>query len=146
MIGKVIKQIRELKDIKQNALAVLCDISPTYLNYIEKETKRPSIDVLEKLSKALEIPMSILTFLSYEDNEVRYVEEYKLLVPIIDKLLLNLLKKKMNISSHEPFITKVSHVTENYKLVGSSQTNITEVAAKTKGGRTSKKDMRLSHN
>ena len=55
MIGKNIKTVRRLKDIKQEDLAANAEISISYLSRIESGLANPSVEVLEDIAKALEI-------------------------------------------------------------------------------------------
>ncbi|MCX5679052.1 MAG: helix-turn-helix transcriptional regulator [Candidatus Omnitrophica bacterium] len=61
MIGKNIKKIRQQKNLSQEKLARLTDISLNTLTKIESGfTKRPSIQTIYKIAKALEVPMENL--------------------------------------------------------------------------------------
>lgn len=57
LIGKRIKEIRRSKDLSQEQLAEKADINPKYLSRIERGTENPTLDMLIKLSTALEIEM-----------------------------------------------------------------------------------------
>lgn len=54
-VGLKIKEIRKSKGLSQEKLANIAEIDRTYLPTIEKGERNVSIEILEKLSKALEI-------------------------------------------------------------------------------------------
>ena len=61
MIGKNIKRLRQQKKLSQERLARLTDISLNTLTKIESGfTKRPSIETIHKISKALEVSLDEL--------------------------------------------------------------------------------------
>jgi transcriptional regulator with XRE-family HTH domain len=57
-IGKRIKELREGADIKSGDFARMIDVSGVFLSYIENGTKKPSLDTIEKICKALNISLS----------------------------------------------------------------------------------------
>jgi transcriptional regulator with XRE-family HTH domain len=54
-VGIRIKEYRKLKGLSQEKLANLAEIDRTYLPTIEKGERNVSIEILERLAKALEI-------------------------------------------------------------------------------------------
>ncbi len=54
-VGNKIKEFRKLKGFSQEKLANLSEIDRTYLPTIEKGERNVSIEILERLAKALEI-------------------------------------------------------------------------------------------
>ena len=88
-IGDSIKYIRKKKQISQNQLATSINISQTYLSLIENNEKKPSLKILEKIENFLHIPLSIILFLSIEEDEVpNHKKEYfNLLQPSILKFI-----------------------------------------------------------
>ncbi len=56
-IGKRIAQLRELNNIKAKDLADQAGITKVYLSYIEHGTKKPTLDMLEKICSALGVTM-----------------------------------------------------------------------------------------
>jgi XRE family transcriptional regulator, master regulator for biofilm formation len=61
MVGERIKTIRERKGISINELAQKAEISKSYISSIERDIqKNPSINVLEKIAAALEVPLDKL--------------------------------------------------------------------------------------
>lgn len=59
-IGERIKTIRQEKGLSQYELAKRADISQSFLSYIEKGEKSPTVRTLEKITKAVEIPLEEL--------------------------------------------------------------------------------------
>jgi transcriptional regulator with XRE-family HTH domain len=69
-IGSTIKKLRKRKGIQQNELAERSGISQTYLSQIENGSRSATLETLEKVCKALDIPLSIISFLSLDVNSV----------------------------------------------------------------------------
>jgi len=59
-IGKTIKNIRTSKNISQKELAFKLGVTPVYLSMVENNAKTPSLNLLERIAKTLEIPVAIL--------------------------------------------------------------------------------------
>ena len=57
-IGQKIKEIRNNKNLSQEKLANIADIDRTYLPDIEKGNGKISIQILNKITNALEIRLS----------------------------------------------------------------------------------------
>jgi len=57
LIGMRIKEIRRSKGLSQEQLAEKADINSKYLSRMERGTENPTLDMLIKLSKALEVEM-----------------------------------------------------------------------------------------
>ena len=60
LIGKRIKEIRKKKKISQMALAEKCDISESHLSYIECGKNKPSLNLIIKIARELEISVDML--------------------------------------------------------------------------------------
>jgi transcriptional regulator with XRE-family HTH domain len=63
VIGKNLKAIRGAKGVSQEKLAALCLVDQATISNIELGRRGPSIEVLEILSKALQVPAAL--FLAY---------------------------------------------------------------------------------
>ncbi len=89
-VGSVIQDIRRKKNIAQGDLAKQLNLSQTYLSQIEGDKKIPSMEVLEAISAALEIPVYYLMFKGLE-VEKDIVEEkrdaYQKLSPAITSMI-----------------------------------------------------------
>ncbi|MCL1866808.1 MAG: helix-turn-helix domain-containing protein [Oscillospiraceae bacterium] len=67
IIGKTIKRFREEKGISQEVLSGLAVIDRSHLSKIELGLRSPTVTVLYKIARALEIPASdILKFAESE--------------------------------------------------------------------------------
>ena len=88
-IGKVIKEARKSKGLKQQSCAEMCGITQTYLSQIENNVKEPTISLLKRIAEKLHLPLPILYFLSLEkdDIEERKRDAYELLMPSIKSLV-----------------------------------------------------------
>ncbi|WP_167608160.1 helix-turn-helix domain-containing protein [Maribellus sediminis] len=69
-LGSTIKRLRKEKNIRQVDFAKQCGISQTYLSQLENDDRNPTIDVLERISKTLEVPYPVLSFLSLTEDDV----------------------------------------------------------------------------
>lgn len=66
VVGKNIRFYRQAKGFTQERLAEKIDISSSYIGYLERAQKCPSLELLAKISEALDIEPSLL--LSPPDN------------------------------------------------------------------------------
>ena len=57
LIGKRLKELRRSKLLSQEQLAEKADINAKYLSRMERGTENPTLDMLIKLSNALEVEM-----------------------------------------------------------------------------------------
>ena len=60
IIAKNIKRLREKRGMTQETLASKVDIHRVHLARIETATRTPSVDMLEKLAKALKVKVGEL--------------------------------------------------------------------------------------
>lgn len=67
-LGLAIKQYRKLNNLTQQELAEKANISRSYLADVEKNRYNPSLDTLNKIAEALNIPLSVLLG---EDNKAK---------------------------------------------------------------------------
>lgn len=58
-LNEQIRFFRKAKGMKLWQLAARSGISSTYMSLIEKGVKKPSMDVLEKICKALEVDLNL---------------------------------------------------------------------------------------
>lgn len=80
-LGKAIKTCRVQKEMTQGELAIKSKISVSYLSLIEKGKREPNFAILEKISRELDIPVSIIVFLASDKNELLNLNDQ-----LIDKL------------------------------------------------------------
>ncbi len=69
-IGNKIKQIRKDKNLTLRSLAKLAHISHSFIADIESGRSKPSLNTVESLAKALNVPLSVLV----DDNDLTYKE------------------------------------------------------------------------
>ena len=69
-LGKAIKSIRTQLGLTQKELALRANISVSYLSLLETNNRDPSFSTIEAIATALNIPLSILVFLSAERSEL----------------------------------------------------------------------------
>ena len=66
MINEALRLIRVFHDLKQVELADRLGISKSHISEIEKGTKTPSLDLIEKYSQAFKLPISAIMFFAEE--------------------------------------------------------------------------------
>lgn len=59
--GKRLAELRDQKNITQEKFAFELDVDRTYISYIERGKRNPSLYMLWKISKALKVSFSELT-------------------------------------------------------------------------------------
>ena len=64
MLGEALRLIRVYHDLKQKQAAERLGVSTSYISEIEKGTKTPTLDTIERYSKAFDIPVSSIMFFS----------------------------------------------------------------------------------
>ena len=62
-IGKAIKIIREAKGKSLGVLANQAKVSVPYLSLVEADKRNPSIDVIQRIAKTLEVPPDVLVLI-----------------------------------------------------------------------------------
>jgi transcriptional regulator with XRE-family HTH domain len=69
--GKGIRIARAIAGIRQKQLAKLSGLDASHISLIEKGKRQPSLEALEKLSKALNVPQDLLILLAAEPNDLK---------------------------------------------------------------------------
>ena len=87
-VGPTIKDLRIRKQMKQLELSAKRGVSQNYLSQIE-HGKQPKFATLQRLSKALEVPPEVITFLSmdYKDIPDNKKEAYRHIEPTIKAMI-----------------------------------------------------------
>lgn len=67
--GKQLKQLRLQRGMTQQQLAERADVSISFLGNIERGAKSPTIDTMQKLSTALNVPLVALVGFEAEAEE-----------------------------------------------------------------------------
>lgn len=69
-VGKRIKVVRQQSGLTQDQLAEQVELSPKYISGIERGVENPTMDILIRLAKALEVePYDLFLFGESEENE-----------------------------------------------------------------------------
>lgn len=69
--AKAIRVARSLADISQGQLADKAEIDRSYLSMIESGKRKPSVETIERIAKALKLPFHLLSLLGSEEADVR---------------------------------------------------------------------------
>jgi transcriptional regulator with XRE-family HTH domain len=70
-LGQAIKFCRQQRDLTQPVLAERAGISPSYLSVLEKGKRDPSFSMIEKIARALDVPLSLLIFIATDPSEIQ---------------------------------------------------------------------------
>ncbi len=82
-VGEKIKYLRKQKGISRETLALMSEISPSFLGHIERGLKSPTVTTLEKISKALNVP--IYEFFIF--SKINHIDEATILIERISYTL-----------------------------------------------------------
>lgn len=95
-LGLAIKQARERAGLTQTQAQHLVETDQRYLSHLETNRKFPSQKMLEKISKAYDIPICVLFWMGMEEGDVseNKREEFMAVKPKVDKLIGKIFKKK----------------------------------------------------
>ncbi len=69
-LGRAIKIIRTARNFTQRDLAKKAGLSASYLSLLEKGKRDPNISVLETISQALHIPLTVLIIIAAEEHDL----------------------------------------------------------------------------
>lgn len=72
-IGRAIKLCRTQRDMKQADLAASADISVSYLSLLERGQRDINFSTLQKISAALKVPISVITFLASDNTDLENI-------------------------------------------------------------------------
>jgi len=91
--GQRVKVLRQLRNLTQEGLAERTGLSYKFIGEIERGTGNPTIETVEKISQALEVPMARLFANASEEEESFYLlsrEELRILkkaLEILEKVI-----------------------------------------------------------
>ena len=68
LLGEHIKNARIKKELTQESLAELLDITPTHVKHIESGHRKPSIEILFRIAKILDMSVDNVIFSDSDDN------------------------------------------------------------------------------
>ncbi|MEK4508239.1 helix-turn-helix domain-containing protein [Paenibacillus sp. FSL K6-2524] len=99
-VGEKIRELRQQRGFSQEKLAFKAGITPSYMGQIERGEKSPTIDTLDKVTRALNIELSdLFVFTSNEtsDLETTHIDKitYQLLgrTPYEQEEIFNFIKR-----------------------------------------------------
>lgn len=69
-VGHAIKFCRQQKKLSIPALAVRAGLSPSYISLLERNERDPPLSTMEKISRSLEVPLSVLMFIGASQGEL----------------------------------------------------------------------------
>lgn len=78
-LGAAIRKARTEKHISQEELAEKVGITPTHIKHIESEHRKPSIEVLYRIVRALNLSLDDLFFPEENDSQEEYRKAERLL-------------------------------------------------------------------
>jgi transcriptional regulator with XRE-family HTH domain len=90
-IGRAIRLCRSQRAMTQTELARRSGLSVAYVSLIEQNKRDPSFSMLESLARGLEVPLSIITFLGADKNDLAGISDD--LREKLSKAALDLLKE-----------------------------------------------------
>lgn len=67
-IGKAIKVIREAKSKSLGTLSTEAKISVPYLSLIEGDRRNPSLEVIDRISRALDVPVDVFMLIGSSEK------------------------------------------------------------------------------
>jgi transcriptional regulator with XRE-family HTH domain len=91
-LGKTIKLLRTNVGIKQKDLAKKLLISSNYLSLVENGKREPSISLIERMAKELDVPISYIFWHAYEKpknlpkDQERFLDLMKELLSCLQEL------------------------------------------------------------
>jgi transcriptional regulator with XRE-family HTH domain len=88
--GKALRIARAISGLQQKELAELAHVDPSHISLIEKGRRKPSVDTIEKLATALQIPEDLLMLLAaeLEDLDIKDAKELERAVHALADLIL----------------------------------------------------------
>lgn len=75
MLNEALRLIRVYHDLRQTEMADKLGVSKSYLSEIEKGSKTPSLDLVNKYAEFFSVPVSSIMFFSENINNTRAYEK-----------------------------------------------------------------------
>jgi transcriptional regulator with XRE-family HTH domain len=69
-LGYAIKFCRQQRKLSIPALASRAGLSPSYISLLERNGRDPPLSTMEKISRSLELPLSVLMFVGTSQGEL----------------------------------------------------------------------------
>lgn len=67
-LGKAIRIVRCIKDLKQVELADMAELSPSYISNVEQGKRDPTLSTLISICDAMEVSPATIFYLAEQDN------------------------------------------------------------------------------
>ena len=71
--GKAIRIVRSARGLSQTELAKELDLAPSYISRLETGSRKPTMETMEAISGALDVPLYLLILLSSEKCDIKGV-------------------------------------------------------------------------
>jgi transcriptional regulator with XRE-family HTH domain len=69
-VGHAIRFCRQQKKLSIPALAARAGLSTSYISLLERNERDPPLSTMEKISRSLEVPLSLLLFIGASQGEL----------------------------------------------------------------------------
>jgi transcriptional regulator with XRE-family HTH domain len=90
--AKAIRIARSIAGMSQGKLSDRSGLDRSYLSLIEGEKRKPTVETLQKISDALEVPFHLLTLLATEKKDTNHIDEEQV-ISLAKQLTYLLLEK-----------------------------------------------------
>lgn len=77
--AKAVRIARSIADISQGELADRAGLDRSYLSLIEGGKRKPTLETLQTISNALDMPFPLLTLLAVEKQDSKHINEEQVL-------------------------------------------------------------------
>lgn len=67
--SRAIRIVRSARGLSQKELSELAELNPGYISRIEKGTRQPTAKAVERISKALDVPLYLILLLASGDSD-----------------------------------------------------------------------------
>jgi transcriptional regulator with XRE-family HTH domain len=67
--SRAIRIVRSARGLSQKELSELAELNPGYISRIEKGTRQPTTKAIERISKALDVPLYLFLLLASGDTD-----------------------------------------------------------------------------
>lgn len=104
--AKAVRIARSIADISQGELADRAGLDRSYLSLIEGGKRKPTMETLQTISEALEMPFPLLTLLAVEKQDSKNINNEQVLG--LAKQLTYMLLETQNIDDGEQTLNKAS--------------------------------------
>jgi len=71
--AKAIKTLRASRNLQQKQLAALLGVDASYISLLERGSRTPSLDWIERFSAAVRVPVYLVLLLASDDSDLNGV-------------------------------------------------------------------------